>query len=162
MFKHLLLFCFLSIQLFAKSDHWLSIGGGVCGIVRPKDRTGMVQVEYQPSSLYQPTEWFNIKPQVGFFENFRGSFYGYGGFRFEFKPTSWLLLTPGFAPGLYIQAHGKKLGFPIEFKSSFEIAFEYKKNKRRFSAQFYHISNASIDYHNPGTEMIVFSYVFKL
>lgn len=162
MLKRLVLFCLLSLSCYAQKDGWLSIGGGVCGVIRPKDRTGMIQVEYQPSPLYQPTSWFNIKPQVGFFENFRGSFYGYGGFRFEFKPTSWLLLTPGFAPGLYVRAHGKKLGFPIEFKSSFEIAFEYKKNKRRFSAQFYHISNASIDYHNPGTEMIVFSYVFRL
>jgi lipid A 3-O-deacylase len=150
----------MSTSLFA--DKWLALGAGVCGIVRPKDRTAMVQIEYQPKPLTQPVSWFDVRPQLGFFINFKAATYIYGGFRFEFLLGKHLLVTPGFAPGLYIKGHGKRLHFPIEYKSSFELAWQYKQGSRRIGAQFYHISNASIGFHNPGTEMLVFTYSFRL
>jgi hypothetical protein len=94
--------------------------------------------------------------------NMRTAFYAYGGFRFEFITNPHFLIVPGFAPGLYIRGHGKRLHFPVEFKSSIELAWQYRENTRKFSAQFYHISNASIGSRNPGTEMLVFSYCIKI
>jgi hypothetical protein len=112
--------------------------------------------------MLQPCSWFDLRPQLGFFVNYRLATYLYGGFRFEFTPLPWLIITPGFAPGIYITAQGKKLHFPLEYKSSFEIACQYKKNTRRIGVQFYHISNASIGFHNPGTEILLLSYSIKI
>lgn len=160
MLKTVLLLALLIAPLSA--DQWLSIGGGVAGIVRPKDQTPMIQIEYQPEPLIHPISWFNLRPQLGFFMTLKTASYFYGGFRFEFLPTKHFMITPGFAAGLYIKGHGKRLHFPIEYKSSIEAAWTYRQNSRKFSAQFYHISNASIGFHNPGTEMIVFSYCIKI
>lgn len=153
-------FLLCSSPLFA--DKWLALGAGVCGIVRPKDRTPMVQVEYQPKTLTKPVKWFDVRPQLGFFINFRAATYIYGGFRFEFNLGDHFVVTPGFAPGLYIRGHGKRLHFPIEYKSSFEIAYQFRRATRRAGVQFYHISNGSTGFHNPGTEMLVFTYSFRL
>lgn len=155
-----LLFMMMAIPIFP--DKWLSLGAGVSGIIRPQDRTAMVQVEYQPTPLIKPVKWFDIRPQLGFFINFQTAAYIYGGFRFEFLCGKHFIVTPGFAPGLYIKGHGKRLHFPIEYKSSFEIAWQNTQATRRFGAQFYHISNASIGFRNPGTEMLVFTYSIRL
>jgi len=160
MIRAVFLFCLLFSSLFA--EKYMAIGGGVCGIVRPKDRLAMLQIEYQPEPILKPIKWFDIRPQLGIFFNTKASTYFYGGFRFEFLPYKQLLITPGFAPGIYIRGHGKRLHFPIEYKSSLEIAWIFKKNARKVSAQFYHISNGSTGFKNPGSEMLVFSYCFKI
>lgn len=158
---------FITLLLIAGTCHgqdkYLAIGAGCSGIVRKKDRCAMVQIEYQPTPIYAPVRWFDIRPQAGFFITFNTAAYIYGGFRFEFLLGRHLLLTPGFAPGVYIDGQGKKLHFPIEFKSSFEIAYQYKQNTRRFGLQFYHLSHAHIGGHkNPGTEMLVLTYSIKI
>lgn len=159
-------FFFLALIILApifSSDKFLALGAGCSGIVRQKDRCAMVQIEYQPVPIWAPVSWFDIRPQAGFFMNFRTSGFIYGGFRFEFLLGRHLLLTPGFAPGIYVQGQGKKLHFPIEFKSSFEVAFQYRQATRRFGLQFYHLSHAHIGGHkNPGTEMLVLTYSFKI
>jgi lipid A 3-O-deacylase len=144
------------------SDQWLAISEGVCGIVRPKDQTATFQLEYQPTTLTQPCSWFGVRPQLGFFITARAASYLYGGFRFEFTPVSWFIITPGIAGGFYIQGNGKNLHFPIEFKSSFEIAVQFKEKSRRIGLQFYHLSNASIGSRNPGTEALVLNFGIKL
>ena len=124
--------CVLSL-LFSHmcADKWVAIGAGCCGIVRPKDRNWMIQIEYQPNPLWKPVSWFDLKPQAGFFINSRTAAYVYGGFRFEFKPNAHILITPGFASGVYIRGQGKKLHFPLEFKSSLELAFQYRYCENR-------------------------------
>lgn len=160
--RYLFFLLILSSKTFC-SDKFLALGSGCSGIIRKKDRCAMVQIEYQPNPIWAPVSWFDIRPQAGFFMNFKTSGFLYGGFRFEFLLGRHLLLTPGFAPGIYIQGQGKKLHFPIEFKSSFEIAFQYKQATRRLGLQFYHLSHAHIGGHkNPGTEMLVLSYSFKI
>lgn len=150
----------LTPQLF--SDKWVAFGSGVCGIVRPRDRTPMIQIEYQPDPIIEPVNWFCIRPQIGFFVNFRAASYYFGGFRFEFFPHGKFVITPGYASGIYIRGYGKNLYFPIENKSSIELAYQFRNKTRRFSAQFYHISNASCGERNPGTEMLVFSFSIKI
>lgn len=160
--KSLIVFLFCLNPLFC-SDKWLALGAGCSGIVRAKDRCAMVQIEYQPKPIYAPKRWFDIRPQAGFFMNFRASGFLYGGFRFEFFPLKHILITPGFAPGIYIQGQGKKLHFPIEFKSSIELACQYNHDTRRVGLQFYHLSHAHIGGHrNPGTEMLVLTYSIKI
>lgn len=159
-FIKIIVFLMMTLSTFA--DKWLALGAGVAGIVRPQDRTALVQIEYQPEPLTKPVSWFDIRPQLGFFINFRTAAYVYGGFRFEFLCGKNFIVTPGFAPGLYIKGHGKRLHFPIQYKSSLEIAWQNTKATKRLGAQFYHISNASIGFRNPGTEMLVFTYSFRL
>ncbi len=156
------LFLFLIATSTTFADKWLALSTGCSGIVRPKDQNPIYQIEYQPNPLVKPCNWFYLRPQLGFFVNNRLSFYLYGGFRLEFMPTTWLIITPGIAPGIYVKGQGKNLHYPIEYKSSFEIAFQYKNNTRRVGAQFYHISNASIGYRNPGTENLMITYSIKI
>jgi len=54
-----------------------------------------------------------------------------------------------------------ELGFPLEYRSSAELSYRLK-NKSRFGAMFYHISNSSLGFKNPGTECLVFFYSVSL
>ncbi|TGG95492.1 acyloxyacyl hydrolase [Natronospirillum operosum] len=68
-------------------------------------------------------------------------------------------LLVGFAPGLY--HHGGNsdtdLGFPLQFKSSVGIDYEFP-DSTRMGLHFSHISNASLADDNPGTELLTLKY----
>jgi hypothetical protein len=85
------------------------------------------------------------------------STYLYGGINFDLFPTEHLVIAPGFSAGWYNQGDGKKLGFPIEFRSGVEISWQLK-DQGRVGLCFYHISNAGLGTRNPGSESIVFLY----
>ena len=71
-------------------------------------------------------------------------------------------MTPSFIPGVYCKGSGKDLGYPLEFRSSLELAYEWCC-KARLSGQFYHISNASLSKKNPGANALalIFCIPFK-
>ncbi|NGX51401.1 MAG: hypothetical protein K1060chlam2_01267 [Chlamydiae bacterium] len=138
----------------------LSLGVGVFNIVRNK-KAANFQIEYRSNtSLYKNSMTF-IRPLVGVMATSNGSAYFYGGIAFDFFLAKQVVFTPSFAPGIYIKGGGMELGFPLEFRSSAELSYRFK-NKARFGAMFYHISNASIGYKNPGTECLVFFYMIPL
>ena len=63
----------------------------------------------------------------------------------------------GFAPTIYYRGTGVDLGFPLEFRSSVELAYRFD-DRSRLGAQIYHLSNASLGWQNPGTEVLMLSY----
>ncbi len=133
----------------------LTVGAGVFNVVKPSRRS-QYQLEYKPAPSF-----YGIRPFVGAFVTDRASFYIYGGMFYDIYLGKGFILTPSFAPGFYFKGHGKDLHFPLEFRSCLEIAYEFK-NKSRFGAQFYHISNASIAHKNPGEESLIFYYAIPL
>jgi lipid A 3-O-deacylase len=65
-----------------------------------------------------------------------------------------LVVIPGFAPGIYLDGGGKKLGFPVEFRSSIGLAYQFP-SQNRMGVQYYHLSNASMGNRNPGVEVLM-------
>ncbi len=149
--KTLLFLCscfFLSAQ---ESPSHLSFRGGVFEIVRHnKHQTEEFGVEYRPS-----LNWYTLRPLMGFMFTVNGSTYLYGGVAFEWLAKKRVLFAPSFALGWYRPGGGKNLHFPLEFRSGFEMAWQFR-SKARIGAQFYHISNASLGKKNPGEESLVF------
>jgi len=100
--------------------------------------------------------WF-AKPFSGVMVNSDAGVYGYGGLLVDlFFGQRWVM-TPSFATGLYTDGSGKDLGSAIEFRSQLEFAYRFKSCSR-IAVSINHVSNASLDDVNPGTEEIVVTY----
>lgn len=135
----------------------LNIGIGVYDIIHDPNNV-LLQVEYR--SFIKKHSW--LRPLVGIMGTDKASLYLYGGIAGDifFGKTPWVL-TPSFAPGIYFRGKGKDLGFPLEFRSSLELAYALK-NAGRIGGQFYHMSNASLGHKNPGSESLVIFYSLAL
>lgn len=127
----------------------LQVGAGVFNIRKHRNRQPMASVEYKWSPVV-----YTVRPLVGLMMTTRGSGYVYGGAGIDLFITRHVVFTPSFAPGLYWRGNGKEMGCPLEFRSSIELA-GILSNDFRIGAQFYHISNASIGWKNPGTECLL-------
>jgi len=134
----------------------LSLGFGIWNVFPGKEHMTQYQVEYKWSAC-----WKGVQPFGSFMFTDRGSLYFCFGACYDIFLGSRVVLTPSFAPGLYIRNGGKDLGYPLEFRSSISLAYQME-NCNRISVQFYHISNASLGHGNPGTECLVFSYGIAL
>jgi lipid A 3-O-deacylase len=134
----------------------LSVSAGVFDIVK-NPTNPMVQIEYR-STL---THYRKARPLAGFFVTDKGSCYLFGGIGYDIFLSKSLVFMPSFAPGFYYSGKGKKLHFPLEFRSSAELAYVFKKGSR-LGAQFYHISNASLGKRNPGVEALLLTYSLAL
>jgi lipid A 3-O-deacylase len=106
---------------------------------------GLLQIEYLFANYYLTL----LRPEVMLLSpNLKSAFFGVG-IRAEIRVGRHFLLMPSFIPGLYTKGEGKDLGFPLEFRSCMEIAYEFTC-KFRLGVQVYHISNASLSTKNPG------------
>lgn len=138
----------------------LYVGAGVFNIVRNR-KSMNYQIEYRSDYSFYRNSMLFFRPLVGAMATTRGSGYLYAGIAFDIFLFPELVFTPSFAPGLYIKGGGMELGFPVEFRSSAELSYRFK-NKSRIGAMFYHMSNASIGFRNPGTECLVFFFGIPL
>ena len=102
-----------------------------------------------------------FKPMVGGLVNTDHGYYIYAGIRIDLYLTNNIVVTPNFAPGIYGRGDGKELGHVIEFRSGLDLAYR-RKNGSRIAAEVHHLSNASLDENNPGTETFLFTYSIPL
>ncbi len=166
MIKKSLILLFLPLLLVAQENppieepKLLNIGVGVFNIVRNKKSVNF-QIEYRSDYAFYRNSRVFFRPLVGVMATTTGSAYFYGGIAFDIFLFPQLVFTPSFAPGIYIKGGGMELGLPLEFRSSAELSYRFK-NRSRFGAMFYHISNASLGFRNPGTECLVFFYSIPL
>lgn len=105
-------------------------------------------------------DWF-VKPLGGIMANTDGAIHTFLGIFIEVPVTSYLFLSPSFAPGIYYKGNSKDLDFLLEFRSQFEITFKLTSGTK-FGVSFNHISNASLGETNPGVESLAISYFFPL
>lgn len=142
---------------------FLSFAGGVFDFTREKHRTFEVEAEYKfhLNCWKSPNEYLEFRPLVGIMGTAKGSVYLYAGINFDLLFFDHLLFAPGFAAGYYAQGSGKNLGFPLEFRSGIEIAWQFN-DWHRFGIHFYHLSNASLGSKNPGEESLVLFYDIPL
>ncbi|OGN55347.1 MAG: hypothetical protein A3D96_03610 [Chlamydiae bacterium RIFCSPHIGHO2_12_FULL_44_59] len=157
---------FLAITLFwgslFASTHppdLFSVSSGCFDLYRSKHRTFEFALEYKfhLQCLKPPNRFLQFRPLVGVMATAKGSSYGYLGINFDFLFKNHLLFAPGFAAGYFFPGKGKNLGYPIEFRTGVEIAWQFS-DWRRLGFHFYHLSNAGIGRRNPGEESFVLFY----
>lgn len=119
---------------------------------------GIIQGEYRWSGW---SCWHYIRPQlVVLVPGFHSIYVGVGAC-LELYLSEHLVFSPSFSPGLYYKGKGRDLGYPLEFRSSLELCYEFE-NKMRIGGQFYHLSNASLSHKNPGMNALVVIFSFPL
>ena len=149
-----------SISLIAQPlPDWISFAGGVYDLLREKHRTVEFEAEYKfhVRGLGSPWPFLEFLPLVGFMATVEGSSYLYLGLNFDLLFWDHLLIAPGFAAGAYWHGKGKDLGYPLEFRSGVELAWQFT-DYSRLGIHFYHLSNASLSKRNPGEESLVIYY----
>ncbi len=132
------------------------LGPGIFNVDKTRQRF-MFQGEYR-----WELDCHHVRPLASGFVTSDRAFYVCGGVGYDIFPfTKRIVITPSFAAGVYYHGNGKNLGFPINFRSAIEIAFVFP-NQGRLGAQFHHISNARMLFHNPGVDNLVVFYAIPL
>ena len=147
----------------------LAFGAGYYDVLRAMRNkpdalsAGLFNIEYRSDKKL----WY-FRPQIGAWATNQGSAYIYAGIRLDVFIGNRFVFTPSFSPGLYMDGHGRDLGFPIEFRSSAEFAYRFD-DYSRISLGIAHLSNASLSSvakdspiagngKNPGVETLTLSY----
>lgn len=134
---------------------FLRVGAGYYDINDDQD-AGEFHVEYISGEKL----WI-FNPFAGIMGTTDAAVYGYGGIRLDvFLGRRWVF-TPAFAAGLYSDGDGKDLGHVVEFRSALELAYRFD-DRSRLGVSIYHLSNASLDDNNPGTEVATIHYSYPL
>ena len=129
----------------------LMVGPGIFNVDKSHPRF-MYQIEFR----WDP-HCHHVRPLVAYFANTDHSFYICGGVGYDIFIGKRFVVTPTFAPGWYYQGNGRRLGFPLNFRSGIEAAVVLP-NAGRIGAQFSHISNARMLVRNPGADSLVIYY----
>ena len=155
---YLLFFFFFSNSSFAaerNDKNLLTFGGGIWDW-NDAETSGLFNIEYRHGTRYGP-----FKPMLGGLINTDHGFHVYAGIRIDLYLTDKIVVTPSFAPGLYERGDGKELGHIVEFRSGLDLAYR-RENGCRIGVEVHHLSNASLDENNPGTETFLFTYSIPL
>lgn len=141
----------------------LSFASGAYDLYRDKYRTFEFEIEYKfhLKCLKPPNRFLQFRPLVGVMATAKGTFYGYIGINFDLLFADHILFAPGFAAGYFAPGGGKNLGYPLEFRSGVELAYQFS-DWHRIGVHFYHLSNASLGWKNPGEESLVLFYDIPL
>jgi lipid A 3-O-deacylase len=131
------------------------VDGGDSGEAGLELRGAPFHVPYLPRFVPDPV------PVAGFMVTSESLAYGFAGFRVDVPAGERWLLTPGFAAGVFRRGDGADLGGPVEFRSSLEVAYRLGAASR-LGLAFYHLSNAGLYDHNPGSESLVLSWTVRL
>jgi len=130
---------------------FLTFGAGVTDITKGDEAINF-RLEYRHN---QKLFW-EIKPFIGVDVAVDGAFYGYFGLAADLYFGRRFVLTPNLALGGYSNGD-KDLGYALEFRSGFELAYRFD-NRSRLGIAFHHISNANLGDKNPGTEQLMLNY----
>lgn len=98
-----------------------------------------------------------VKPWAGFEFTSEAAIYGVAGILMDIHFGRRIVLTPSFGVGLYGDGDGKDLGHAVEFRSQLELGYRFD-DWSRVALAVGHISNASLDDNNPGTEIATIYY----
>lgn len=155
-FSFLLCFFVGSLVATEKAPSHFMLAPGIFNVDKTAQRF-MFQTEYR-----WELDCHHVRPLAGGFVTSDQAYYVCGGVGYDiFLFTKKLVLTPSFSAGVYYHGKGKNLGFPINFRSALELAFVLP-NQGRLGAQFHHISNARMLFHNPGVDNLVFFYAIPI
>lgn len=154
--KHIVIFAFLSIfitDMYSQDKNYIALSSAVFDILQQDAPSFEGRVEFRLGKL----EYFG-HPFTGFMFNTGGAIHLFAGLYYDIHLGDYFILTPGFAPGLYVKRNSKDLMYVLEFRSQIEFTYIFK-NHSRIGFSFNHISNASLGEENPGVESIALTYV---
>jgi lipid A 3-O-deacylase len=130
---------------------FLSFGAGVFDI-NDDWASAAVQVEYASKERF----WI-FHPIAGVMANSDMGGDAYVGVGVDLFVGDRWVVTPSFAPSLYWRGSSKNLGETLEFRSSIGVAYRFDDHSR-LGLELYHLSNAGLDDHNPGTAVLLAKY----
>ena len=123
-----------------------------------KQASPVFGIEHQNDELFiRSTGGAIYSPITGAFITGNNAFYLYTGVQAEYKIGSFII-NPSFAPGYYGEGNGKDLGYPLEFKTEVQMAFDLSENTH-LGMSYNHISNASLGDKNPGANSYMFNFL---
>ena len=123
-----------------------------------KQASPVLGIEHQNDELFIKSSRGNIySPITGGFITGNNAFYIYTGVQAEYKIGSFII-NPSFAPGYYGAGKGKDLGFPLEFKTEVQLAFDWN-DSTNLGMSYNHISNASLGSKNPGANSYMLNFL---
>ena len=128
----------------------LSFSGGYYDIL-DDDGAADFRLEYRQG---EPILFNMLKPWLGFEITSDLSAWGGAGLLLDIPLGQSWYLAPNVGVGLYTDGDSDlDLGHPIEFRSQLELGYKFE-NETRLGMSFGHLSNASLDDDNPGTEVL--------
>ena len=138
------------------------VSAGSFNIFDPDTRAEAgVEADCAPFRLGWLPRWFPpLSPAAGAMVNSKGSLYVYAGLRADIPLAKPWELSIQFAPGLYRAGNGFDLGGAVEFRSGIELSYPLAP-RGRVGLQLFHLSNAGIYTHNPGSESLVLTYRYR-
>ena len=120
------------------------------------DPAGDFRAEYRFGDDLIPLPYGHLRPMLGLEATSRGQLYGASALMLDL-PLGPLVFTPSIGPGLYARDSGKNLGSVLEFRTQFELAWQFA-DQSRLSVALSHISNAGVARTNPGADSLMLYY----
>jgi hypothetical protein len=142
----------VKIEPQAGDPAFLSFGVGAFDMIAGDKSSAAFQAEYASN-----TRFWVFHPIGGLMLNSDMGGDAYAGVAVDLFFTPRIVVTPSFAPSLYWRGGGKNLGYPVEFRSAIAAAYRFD-DRSRLGVEFYHLSNAGLGDHNPGTEVLLLKY----
>ncbi|MGY9004647.1 MAG: acyloxyacyl hydrolase [Alphaproteobacteria bacterium] len=136
----------------AGDPEFLTFGAGMFDI-SANDNSAVISIEYTDDRRWL----WALQPMTGIMASIDGSVHAYAGVAVDLFFGRRYVLTPSFAPGLYLQGDGKDLGHVVEFRSSLKFAYRFD-NRSRLGLDLFHLSNAGLDDRNPGANQLMLTY----
>jgi lipid A 3-O-deacylase len=137
----------------AEDPDLLSFSGSYYDIYHRKDPAAEGAIEYRNSQRF----WiFKTFGGLAGTSDYTG--YVYAGVLVDLYFGQHFVLTPSFAPGLWLRGDGKDLGFPLEFRSQIEFAYRFEDHSR-IAFSYAHMSNGGLGDKNPGVEIASLTYI---
>ena len=157
------LLCFLAVlPARASEPAYISLNAGPIEIFDPDTRAHLgAEVRFTPRRY----RWFprflpDLSPTAGALFGGKGTLYAYAGARCDLPLGGAWELSPQLAAGIYSHGKGIDLGGALEFRSGIEIS-RALGGRSRAGLLLFHLSNAGLYLHNPGTEGLVFTWSLR-
>jgi hypothetical protein len=141
----------------------VAVSAGTFNIFDPDSRAEAgVEADCSPLRPRWLPRWFPpLSPAAGAMVNSKGSLYVYAGLRGDIPLAAPWELSIQFAPGLYRPGNGFDLGGTVELRSGIELSRGLGQ-RGRLGLLLFHLSNAGLYTHNPGSESVVLTYRRRL
>ena len=140
----------------ADDPSFLSVGVGWYDFDKEEDAVDL-RVEYRSKTKLLGF----AKPWLGFELTSDIAAYAVGGILTDIFFGRRVVVTPSFGVGAYTKGDGKDLGSTAQFRSQIEIGYRFD-DRARLALALSHISNAGLDEHNPGVNILSVYYHIPL
>jgi hypothetical protein len=175
------LLALISTPALAGDPNLLGVGIGLFDETFLDPRVGYFRIDYNRKH-YEATDnrfefmsGYNLLPTPEIY----GRIHPTAGFEITSSAGTWLgggiaydvnygpiHFTPKFEPGLFLPGDGKRLNYPLEFRTHFELSYEFA-DLSRLGVAISHLSNGELSRRvynktNPGSDIISIYYRFPL